>query len=519
MSPHIVGADLLLISPIIVLLVGSMVGVLVEAFVPVTGRRNVQVVLSMVSIMAALVGWVYTFLHVDPAQPRVLGGGEYLLDGLTIWSQLVILIIGLLAVGMMADAGVDSAFAAQPADIPGSRAEELSLRKGYQRTELFPLALFSLIGLLVFPAAGSFLVLFIALEVISLPLYVLSATARHRRLISQEAAAKYFVLGAFSSAFFLMGGAILFGYSGSLYLGDIARASGHGVGGVTMLSLGVVLVLIGLLFKTGAAPFHAWTPDVYQGAPTPITGYMAAGVKAAAFLALARFFFLIGVPVSWNLAVFLWIVAILTMIVGTFWGIVQEDVKRMLAFSSIAHAGFVLIAIIAKDDHSTSAILFYMLAYGVATVGAFAVIALVRRVSEDGALGGEANQIADWAGLGKTHPWLAAAMMVFLLSFAGIPLTAGFVGKFVVFASGIRGGATVLVVIAVIASAITAYYYFRLARTMYMEAPSGKVEVANTQGIIPTIIAVCALATIALGVLPQFVLQGFDLATIVVAFT
>ena len=509
----------LILSPLMVLLAGAIVGVLIEAFVPAGARRKVQVVWSVISVLAAAVALTIVGIETYGKMPQTVGAGEYNADGLTFGAQAIMLIIGLLSILVMADQTEhgDGSFAGQPADVPGSRAEEMTQHLGYQRSEMFPLALFSLIGLMVFPAANSLLTLFIALEAFSLPFYILCATARRRRRISQESAIKYFVLGAFSSGFFLMGEAMLFGYSGTLTLSDIAKAVSSKGGNLDWLLLaGVVLMTVGLLFKVGAAPFHAWTPDVYQGAPTPISGFMAAGVKAAAFLAMARFYFTVAGQLGWNLVIFMWIVAILTMFVGTFWGLVQEDIKRMLAFSSIAHAGFILIAVIAMDNQSTSAIMFYLLSYAIATVGAFAAITLVRQSDAEGNILGEANQIDAWAGLGRKSPLLAGCMLVFLLSFAGIPLTAGFIGKFVLFATGLRAGLWPLVVIAVAASAITAFYYFNLARTMFMDEPASTSKAVKSQGITMPVVVICAILTVLLGVLPAPVLNFLTNATIFV---
>ncbi|MDD9205231.1 NADH-quinone oxidoreductase subunit NuoN, partial [Georgenia sp. 10Sc9-8] len=295
----------------------------------------------------------------------------------------------------------EGAFAAQVADRPGSAEEADSLRRGLAQTEVFPLTLFALGGMMVFPAAGDLLTLFIALEVLSLPLYLLSGTARRRRLLSQEAALKYFLLGAFASAFALFGIALLFGFSGSVRYAELAQAVPTTAGMDWLLLAGALLLIIGLLFKIGAAPFHAWTPDVYQGAPTPVTGFMAAATKVAAFGALLRFYYVVVPDMGWDLEPFMWGVIILTMLVGTVLGIVQTDVKRMLAYSSIAHAGFVLIGVVALESSGISGVIFYLLAYGLATVGAFALITLVRERDPEGNVTGEATHLSQWAGLGR----------------------------------------------------------------------------------------------------------------------
>src|SRR5690606_10186752 len=306
-----------------------------------------------------------------------------------------------------------------------------------------------------------------ALEVLSLPLYVLCGTARRRRLLSQEAALKYFLLGAFASAFFLFGAALVYGYSGSLVFADIDATLASRVGQDGLLLAGVALIAVGLLFKVSAAPFHAWTPDVYQGAPTPVTGFMAAATKLAAFGALLRIFYVAfgGLRTDWQ--PLFWLIAIITMLFGAIVALTQTDIKRMLAYSSIAHAGFILTGVVVANEAGTASVLFYLATYAFATIGAFAVVMLVRDA------GGEATHLAKWAGLGRRSPVIAGALAIFLLALAGIPLTSGFVGKLVVFAAAIEGGALPLVIIALIASAIAAFFYVRVIVLMFFSEPAG----------------------------------------------
>ena len=501
--------------PVLIILGAGVLGVLVEAFVPRGGRLQVQAVLSAVAILASGTAFVLRWSQVlpqDAGTGRIRPSGRVLAAGISedpfgVAAQGIVLLIGLLAVLIMADrttAG-DGAFAAQAADRPGSAEETESLHRGWTATEVFPLMLFSLAGMMLFPMVSNFITLFVVLELISLPLYIMAATARHRRLLSQEAALKYFVLGAFASAFLLLGSAFLYGLSGSVSYTSVAGAlAAGGVLGMDWLGLaGVALVTVGLLFKTAAAPFHAWSPDVYQGAPTPVTGFMAAGVKATAFLALVRFYYIVGGSYGWDMAPFLWTVAIVTMVVGTVVGVVQTDVKRMLAYSAIAHAGYMLIGIIALSRVGISALLLYALAYGAATVGAFGVVALVR-TGHNGAAGAEANDLTAFTGLGRRNPWLAGAMTVFLLSFAGVPLTAGFIAKFDLFAAGINGGAAWLVIVAVVSSAITAFFYMRLVVLMFFREPQDDgVVVVESMGPSAVAIGLAIIVTAALGVVPQ----------------
>ncbi|NLT53158.1 MAG: NADH-quinone oxidoreductase subunit NuoN, partial [Actinomycetales bacterium] len=388
----------------------------------------------------------------------------------------------------------------------------------------YPLLLFSIGGMMLLPAANDLLTMFVALEVLSLPLYLLCGIARRRRRLSQEASLKYFLLGAFSSAFFLYGTALLYGYAGSVGLPEISGTI-LGITGIERTNLnegmdflllpGAAMVLIGMLFKIGAAPFHVWTPDVYQGAPTPITGFMASVTKVAAFGALLRLAY-IGMPgLRWDWQPVLFVVAIVTMLVGSIVAVVQADVKRMLAYSSIAHAGFLLIGILAMDVTGVRSTLFYLLVYGVTTVGAFALVSLVRTRTDDGGLGGEATRLSQWAGLGRRSPWLAGTFSLLLLALAGIPLTSGFIGKFGVFASavdhfttGVTHGGVIVVVFGVLASVIAAFFYVRVIVLMYFSDPIGDTTVVAVPGPLTAFaITVVAGVTILLGVYPSLLMD------------
>ena len=354
-APTILWAGL---TPVAVILGAAVLGVLLEAFVPRRARPVLQPVLAILAILGAGAGVVVRWRAVEAGVGASLTAG-FDEDPFGVAAQGIMLVIGLLAVLVMADRTTadDGAFAAQAADRPGSAEEAESLHAGWTGTEVFPLTLFSLGGMMLFPLSSNLIALFVMLELVSLPLYIMAAMARHRRLLSQEAALKYFVLGAFASAFLLMGAALLYGFSGSVSYTDIAAAIRYGaVPGMDRLMLaGAALVVVGLLFKIAAVPFHAWSPDVYQGAPTPVTGFMAAGVKATAFLALVRFAYIAVAGLSWDLAPVLWAVSLATMAVGTVVGVVQRDVKRMLAYSAIAHAGYMLIGIISLNQQGVAA--------------------------------------------------------------------------------------------------------------------------------------------------------------------
>ena len=516
------------LTPVLLILGAGVLGVLVEAFLTRRARLLVQAVLSLSAILASGVFLYLRWESVKTAGAAAVADPQYQVsegflpgaqmsaglteDSFSIAAQAILLVIGLLAVLVMADrtAVGDGAFAAQAADRPGSAEETESLHAGWTTTEVFPLTLFSLGGMMLFGASSDLITLFVILEMISLPLYILAATARHRRLLSQEAALKYFVLGAFASAFLLMGSALLYGVAGAVDYKTLGEAVSSAAGQDWLILAGLMLVIVGLLFKVAAVPFHAWSPDVYQGAPTPVTGFMAAGVKAAAFLALVRFYYLIAGAMGWDLAPALWAVAALTMLLGTVVGVVQRDVKRMLAYSAIAHAGFMLIGILAYSTAAISALSFYALTYGIATVGAFGIITLVRS-NRGGSVGGEDGDLDAFKGMGRRNPWAAGAMTVFLLSFAGVPLTAGFMAKFRLFAAGLSGNGVPFVVLAVVCSAVTAFFYMRLIVLMFFHEPDGERSVVvASNGPIALAVGVAVIATIGLGILPQAAFDLFD---------
>jgi NADH-quinone oxidoreductase subunit N len=515
--------DYAAVLPMLIVFGAGLVAVLVEAFLPRERRFGVQVLLTVVALAAALVDVAYlaargiTVVTAGVARAGSTGvAGSVVIDRPALFLQGTVLALALLAVLTMSERQVDDggAFTGQASAVPGSAAEGAARRAGLVQSEVFPLMLFSIGGMLLFPASDDLLTMFVALEVFSLPLYLLCGLARRRRLLSQEASLKYFLLGAFSSAFFLYGSALLYGFAGSVRLSDIAAAiTGSGGGAVIhrdgLLLLGVALVAVGLLFKVSAAPFQVWTPDVYQGAPTPITGFMAACTKVAAFGALMRVAYVAVPGDRWDWSPALWGVAILTMVVGSVVAIVQTDVKRMLAYSSIAHAGFLLVGVLAMDKSGVSGVLFYLAAYGFTTIGAFALITLVRDSNDEGVLGGEATHLSQWAGLGKRHPVTAGVFTLFLLAFAGIPLTSGFMGKYAVFSAAVAHGGWVLALIGVLASAVAAFFYVRVIVLMYFSEPTGGgLTTVATPGL-GTMFAImlAAAVTVLLGVAPSLLLS------------
>lgn len=508
------------VSPMLIVFGVAIAGVLVEAFLSRSARIALQPWLAGAGLVGAIVAVALvaadgTVLQTAGVTGAAEGGivGAIVVDRPALFLQGTIVLLGLLAVLTMAERSVEPGgpFTPQASAVPGSPAEALARRAGLVQTEAFPLLMFSLGGMMMFPAANDLLTMFIALEVFSLPLYLLCGLARRRRLLSQEASLKYFLLGSFSSAFFLFGAALLYGFSGSVRLSDISAAiSGESpvVGREPLLLIGAALLVVGLLFKVGAAPFHIWTPDVYQGAPTPVTGFMAACTKVAAFGALLRVAYVALPGARWDWTPALWGVAILTMVVGAVVAVVQTDVKRMLAYSSIAHAGFLLTGVLAFDRSGISGVLFYLLAYGFTTIGAFALVTLVRDSGEGDAVGGEATHLSQWAGLGRRSPLLAGLFTLFLLAFAGIPLTSGFIGKYAVFSAAVANGGWVLALIGVLASAVAAFFYLRVVVLMYFSEPSGPATVVATPGpALVFAVGVAAIVTVVLGVAPTTVLD------------
>jgi NADH-quinone oxidoreductase subunit N len=496
------------LAPILIVSVAALVGVLLDAFLPRRLRWNAQLTIAATGLLASFVAVCLVAHH-----RSVTAAGALAIDGPTLFLQGTIAILGLASVLLVADRTPDAgggAFVAQASAVPGSADERVVTSSGALQTEIFPLLLFAVAGMMLFPAANDLLMLFVALEVLSLPLYLLCGLARRRRLLSQEAAVKYFLLGAFSSAFFLYGLALLYGYTGSISLDAVRTASLDGTHNDTLLVLGLGLLGVGLLFKIGAVPFHAWIPDVYQGAPTPITAFMGSATKVSAFGALLRVFYVSFGGLGWDWRPVAWGVAIATMLVGSIFAVTQTDVKRMLAYSSVAHAGFILVGVIALNRAGLSGSLFYLLAYGLTTIGAFGVLTLVRDPD------GEATHLSRWAGLGRRSPLVAGVFALFLLALAGIPLTSGFTGKFAVFSAAVAGGATPLVVVGAIASAMAAFFYVRVIVLMFFAEPvaDGPVVVIPG-GSTAAALAVSAAVTVVLGVFPQPVL---DLANHAVPF-
>jgi NADH-quinone oxidoreductase subunit N len=401
-------------------------------------------------------------------------GGALAVDGFAAFFQLTILIAAAFTILMSLDYASDNHLAG---------------------AEYYSLLLFSTLGMMLMAAAGDLIVIFLGLETMSIAAYVLAGLRRHDPR-SNEAAIKYFLLGAFSTGFLLYGIALIYGATGSIKLDAIRAELSAPMASHPMLSLGLAMLLVGFGFKVAAVPFHMWTPDVYEGAPTPITAFMAVGVKLGAFAGFVRIFLVGFLPVSGQWSNALWVIAVLTMTTGNVIAVVQTNIKRMLAYSAIAHAGYVLVGMVAASPEGGAAVLYYLLAYAFPTLGAFAIVIALERRELVG------DEIADYRGLSTRSPALAGAMAVFLLSFTGVPPLAGFMGKFYVFSAALRQGYTYLVVIAVINSVIAAFYYISVTVAMFME--EGGIEPApmRRRPALVATIGLSAIATVLVGVYP-----------------
>ncbi|MGH3647783.1 MAG: NADH-quinone oxidoreductase subunit NuoN [Micromonosporaceae bacterium] len=481
----------------LVLFGAACAGVLVEAFAPQRLRYRIHVPLTLGGLVAALV----VIIMVAGRQIST-AGGAIVIDGPALFLQGSVAVLGIVAVLLVAERSLErgGSFVSRASVTAGSSADrEQAETPG--ATEVYPLVLFALGGMMLFVASNDLLTLFVALEVFSLPLYLLCGLARRRRLLSQEAALKYFLLGAFASAFFLYGVALLYGYAGTVQLAGLRKAAEAGEGSATLLVLGLAMLAVGLLFKAAAVPFHVWTPDVYQGAPTPITALMAACTKVAAFGGLMRVFglaFPIG-AVDWRPV--LVAIAIATMVVGAVLAVTQTDIKRLLAYSSIANAGYVLTGVLALTPEGVAGVMFYLVAYGFAVLAAFGIITLVR----DG--NGEATHLSRWAGLGKRSPLFAALFTFLMLAFAGIPLTSGFTSKFAVFSAALGANQIGLVIVGVLTSAVIAFPYLRVVVLMYLSEPAEDTPTVSVPGgLTAAALAIGVLATVLLGVVPAPIL-------------
>lgn len=479
MELHLPAVRIAGVAPELTLAVAAIVILLVAA---IAGKRLptwTLPVMSTVGLVLAAVFAVATW-HTSQAHTQLQLADMVAVDGFAIFVKITLAAFGLLTVWL---------------------ARDYLNKQGLEEAEFYALVIFAVAGMMLMASAADLILIFIALETFSLALYVLVGF-RRSSVRSQEAAMKYFLMGSFSSAFFLLGVALTFGAVGSTNLygtaahpGIVSFLQGAPASGLGLLVLGMGFLVIGLGFKIAAVPFHMWTPDAYQGAPSPITGFMAAGSKIAGFAALVRLLDVVMFPLRWDWRPIVIAVAIVTMVVGAVVAVVQEDVKRMLAYSAIAHAGFVLTGLVAANDRGVSGALFYLATYGVTVLGAFAVVSILAGKDE------RRVALVDYKGLFYERPVLASALMLFLLSLAGVPPTVGFVGKLVVFGAAVQAGYWWLAVAGVVSSMIAAFFYLRVLVVMYMQE-ADEAQVSWTGGPVShAVIGVAAAATVGLGII------------------
>ncbi len=478
-TPHLVFGP---VMPELILTGAAVVTLMYEAFAR-RSRASTHLMLSLIGLAGAAVATLQLWSWKGPAQ---VFGHMVNADRFAVVSRLLLLSIA--AIGLLQGYHY---FSRTPEDARG---------------EFYPLVLFATTGMTLITAAADLIVVFLALEILSLSLYVL--TGLSGRAAATEASMKYFLLGAFSSAFFLYGLAMAYGATGTTSINGLALSLAGQTEAHALALLAVALLVIGFGFKVAAVPFHMWTPDVYQGAPTPVTAYMSAATKAAAFLALIRVLDVAFQPLTWDWTPIVWVLAAVTVVVGSVLAIAQTDIKRMLAYSSIAHAGFILTGLTAANQIGIRSALFYLIAYASMTMGAFGVVMLVSSKGE------EQTSLDHYAGLAKRSPLLAGLMALFLLSLAGIPPTAGFMAKVGVFSAAARAGHWPLALIGLVSSVAAAFFYLRVLVLMYMQEPQGELD--EDRSLLPRLVLVVPAAlTLALGVFPGLILGLLDKASVI----
>ncbi len=465
--------DFFSILPIVILVAWACVLLLVEAFVK-SAKKAVP--------LLAAIGLAVTlgFAIAQTSYDYVGFGGMVSADGFAGFLNVLFLVSGLLAIAL---------------------AFDYNKRIGMERGEYYVLLLFSISGMMLMAIAADLIVVFLALELLSIPLYVLAGFLSSNAK-SEEAALKYFLLGAFAGGFVVYGIALVFGATGTTNLNGIFGALENGVADMALLTIGAALILVGFGFKVAVVPFQMWTPDVYEGAPTSVTAFMAVGAKAAGFAALLRIFVAAMPALAEDLTPVLWVLAALTMFVGNLVAIAQSNIKRMLAYSSIAHAGYIFMALVpfGQTELAADAIasaLFYLLSYAITSFGAWAVVIALEKAEGGDEKHRSGLELKDYAGLGRKYPGLAAAMAVFMLSLAGVPPTLGFMGKFFLFRTVIAGDFIGLALVGVLTSLISAYYYLRVIVVMYMQDGDPEVRREPWLGLTT---GVAAVSTVVLSI-------------------
>jgi len=472
--------DIKSITPILIVTICGIVVLMADVFFKKVMRDK----LAYLSLIGIILAGIVTFTQIG--NPVYSFSGTFVVDNYSIFFSFIFLVSTAIVILMSV-----------------SYVEQEGINYG----EYYTLILFATMGMMLMAGGSDLITIFLGLEIMSISLYVLVGFRRNR-LDSNEASLKYFLLGAFATGFLLYGIAMLYGATGTTNIKEIAAfLADNPVLSSPMIIMGICLLIIGFGFKIASVPFHKWAPDVYEGAPTSITAFMSVGAKAAAFAAFFRVFLvsLPGLEPKWSMI--LWVLAVLTMTVGNIVAIAQTNIKRMLAYSSIAHAGYVLIAIIAGNGLGTASMLFYMLAYVFMNLGAFAVVIVLGRKGEENLM------ISDYNGLGYKHPLLALTMMIFMFSLAGIPPLAGFVGKFYIFSAAIKSGYIVLAVIGVLNSVIAVYYYLRVTVVMYMKKPEREFAPLSLTPFMIAALIISVWGTFHLGIFPAKIIEFAQKAT------
>lgn len=460
--------DLVSLAPVLVLSVFAMIVLIMDLF---TGKNKIGLV--FVSLTGLLVTAISALAKFD--LPVHSFNQSYVVDHLSVFFTFIFTISSALAILL---------------------SVEYNKREKIKVGEYYSLILFCTVGMILLASSTDLIMIFLGIEIVSLCLYVLAGINR-RNTRSNEASLKYFLLGAFATGFLLYGMTLLYGGTGTTKLYRIAEILREGNGySLPLMLMGMALLVIGMGFKVASVPFHMWAPDVYQGAPTPVTAFMAVGPKAAAFVAIFRVFAEAMPDLSSSWTLILSIVAVLSMFVGNLGAIVQTNIKRMLAYSSISHVGYILIAVIAKNSLGSSSLMFYMLAYTFMIFGAFGVVILMGRE------GDENLELENYSGLAYKHPLLALSMTIFLLSLGGLPPLAGFVAKFYIFSAAIEEGYVTLVVIAVLNTAISFYYYLRVTVYMYMKEPQKEFNL-HWGPLTVLVVVISLIGTLQLGLFPE----------------
>ena len=460
--------DLISLAPVLVLSVFGMMVLITDLFIG--KNKSILVFMSLIGLLMAAISSLAKF-----NLPVHSFNGAYVVDHLSVFFTFIFCISSAMAILLSVDF---------------NKREEIKVG------EYYSLILFCTVGMIVLASSTDMIMIFLGIEIISISLYIL-AGVRRKDIKSNEAALKYFLLGAFATGFLLYGMALIYGSTGSTKLSIISKVVSEGqIISEPLMLMGVVLLIIGFSFKVAAVPFHMWAPDVYQGAPTPVTAFMAVGPKAASLAAFYRVMTEAMPELSYSWEILLCIVSVLSMFIGNLGAIMQTNIKRLIAFSSVSHVGYLLIAIIAKSSLSSSSLMFYMLTYAFMIFGVFGIVILLGRK------GDENLEIENYSGLAYKHPVIALTMTIFLLSLGGLPPLAGFVAKFYIFSAALKEGYLILVIIAVLNSAISLYYYLKVIVFMYMKEPVKPFNITLSPMTL-LVIAISVFGTIQLGIYPD----------------